>query len=230
VLGAACGDDGGAPQPDAAAADGGRLDSGREDRGAAADAARLEAGRPDAGGQDAFAGKPSVWIVGDSLAVGAGPPAQAQMTKYAVTVRAKVGATIDNRYPEVVNAVAAKADAIVIQAGINDVGSGTANVAALTNDVGRTLDATKGTRCVYWVTAQTKYTKGYLALNKSAPTLNQVIRGEVAKRSWAAVVEFQPYIDQHPELNAPDGLHLTAAGYQKLAGFYHDALKGCFGF
>ena len=154
-----------------------------------------DAGRPDAGRSDqaalepdAFAGKPTVWIVGDSLAVGAGPPAQTLMgAKYTLTVQGKVGATISDRFPTVQSAVAAKADGIVIQAGINDVGGGTANVTQLTADIGKTLDATKGTRCVYWVTYQTKFITGsYLALNKSAPTLDQVIRSEVAK--WGAVI------------------------------------------
>jgi hypothetical protein len=182
---------------------------------------------------DAFAGKPDVWIIGDSLAVGAGTPAKTLMgSKYTLTVQAKVGDTIAGRFPYVQSAVAAKADSIVIQAGINDVGGGVANVSQLQSDISKTLDATKGTRCVYWVTYQTKFITGsYTALSKSAPTLNQVIRSEVAKRpGWVQLIDFQPYIDAHPELNASDGLHLTTAGYQKLAQFYADALVTCFGF
>jgi lysophospholipase L1-like esterase len=58
-----------------------------------------------------------------------------------------------------------------------------------------------------------------------------MIRTQVAKRAgWAHLIDFQPYIDAHPELNASDGLHLTSTGYQKLAHHYADALASCFGF
>ncbi len=209
------------------------------DRGVAAADSAPDARRPtpDQGlppdlGPDVFAGKPVVWIVGDSLAVGAGGPAQTLMgSKYDLTVRGVVGAPISYAKSEVENAMAAGADAIVVQSGINNVGGGTANVSALTKEIGATLDAASGTLCVYWVTYQSVYTQGYLALNSSAPTLNQVIRDEVAKRApWAGLIDFQPHIDAHPELNAGDGLHLNSDGYQALATFYRDALLPCFGF
>lgn len=203
------------------------------DGGGPGDGSRPDLGRADGGGgkADAFSGTPRVWLVGDSLAVGATTPFQKlAVGRYAVTVRAKSGATISSRLPDLQAAATAGAEAVVIQAGINDVASGTANVSTLTAAIVRSLDALPRVPCLLWVTYQTKFSGTYARLAAAAPVLNQLIRAEVAKRApRGRVVEFQPYIDAHPELNAPDGLHLTGAGYQALARTYGDALKLCFG-
>lgn len=177
----------------------------------------------------------NIWLVGDSLAVGAEPHVRTLLDpSLAVIVHAKEGALIENRLPFLYQAGAA-ADAVVVQAGINNVGGGFIDESGLEASVASAMDATADAPCVVWTTYLTSYPDGaYTALGEAKPELggqsvsqrlNQILREQAAARDNVHVAEFQPLIDaQRDAWVAADGLHLNQTGYQNLAATYADTL------
>ena len=179
----------------------------------------------------------NLWFVGDSILVGAEPRVRELYDgSHNLEFRGQVGDSIGGRQPHIADASAATPDAVVIQAGINNVGGGFINVDALQSDIATAMDTVSNVPCVVWATYLSAYPSGsYTVLGQPkaelgglsvSQKLNELIRDEAAKRHNVHVADFQVLVDANVAAwVAGDGLHLSSVGYENLARLYRDTLE-----
>jgi lysophospholipase L1-like esterase len=145
-----------------------------------------------------------LFVLGDSVMVGAQGAVVAGLPDWQVTVQADVGlsllgaASIVRERREEIGEVA------VIALGAND---GT-DPAAFAQRIDGMMDALAGVPRVLWIDQATFET------GRSA--LNDVLVAAAVRHPSIEVVDWASEVAAHPEYVAPDGLHLSASGQQAM--------------
>jgi len=174
---------------------------------------RLPAGFPSPGKSYVFVDQPArragartVAVIGDSLTVGASPGLQAFLTDLNLKLDARVSRPTLEGVQAAASTKASTADIVVVALGSND--------ACAQAECRRRVDAVLGAvgpkPLVVWMLPATF--RPTMASVRSAITA-------AAKQSGGrmSVIDWQPYVDDHPEIKASDGIHLTADGYRLRA-------------
>jgi cell wall-associated NlpC family hydrolase/lysophospholipase L1-like esterase len=184
--------------------------------------------RTGAGGSGA-APTPSgadVWLTGDSLMVGV-----VATGRFAgATDRAHDGDPITAQIPNLAAAATAHAPLVLVSLGTNDAVNPAITDQQLTVRIDQALAATKGTECVVWDTVQAQFPPGspYQAtVGAVAPRFDRLLISEALRYPWVRIYDWAQVIAQHPSWTAPDGLHLTSAGYHALAAGFADTATSC---
>jgi lysophospholipase L1-like esterase len=145
------------------------------------------------------AGPGPVWILGDSLTVGASPYLAGLLPGRSVSIDARVGRTTDQGIAIAAREAPTLPGKVMVALGTNDGASGPEFAQRIDQ-----LMALLGTRRVLWVNVSRP---GYQALNDA-------LVSAVGRYPNLQVVDWRSAIAQHPEDVAGDGIHCTDAGYQ----------------
>ncbi len=162
--------------------------------------ATLPLGAPTRG-EAAPANGANVFVVGDSVLLGAADQIVAAMPRYRVTVDAEVSRTV----------LAAPAllrgrtdDVVVVSLGHND-GSGD-----FANRIDTVMGALAGVDHVIWLTQQ--------EFRADRAGMNDELRAATARWPKLEVLDWQAVVTRTPDANWDDGLHLRPAGADAMAG------------
>jgi len=145
-------------------------------------------------------------MLGDSLTGGASPGLQAFLTDVNLTLDARVSRPTLEGVQAAASTKASSADIVVVALGSND----SCEKAECRRRVDAVLRAVGAKPTVVWM--QPASFRPNMAAMQSAIT-------GAANRSGGRVdlLDWQPYLDDHPEIKASDGIHLTADGYRLRA-------------
>jgi len=174
---------------------------------------RLPPGFPSPGKSYVFVDQPArkagartVAVIGDSLTVGASPGLSAFLTDLNLRLDARVSRPTLEGVQAAESTKASAADIVVVALGSNDSCAET----ECRRRVDAVLAAVGPKTRVVWMPPTTF--RPTMTAMRSAITA-------AAKRSQGrvAVLDWQPYVDDYPEIKASDGIHLTADGYRLRA-------------
>jgi len=174
---------------------------------------RLPPGFPSPGKSYVFVDQPArragartVAVIGDSLTVGASPGLQAFLTDLNLRLDARVSRPTLEGVQAAASTKASTADIVVIALGSND----SCGEADCRRRVDAVLGAVGPKPSVVWMPPATF--RPTMAAMRSAISA-------AAKQSGGrmGVLDWQPYVDDHPEIKASDGIHLTSEGYRLRA-------------
>jgi len=174
---------------------------------------RLPAGFPSPGRSYVFidqaarkAGAPAVAVIGDSLTVGASPGLQAFLTDVNLRLDARVSRPTLEGVQAAASTKASSAAVVVVALGSND----SCSVTECRRRVDAVLGAVGPRAKVVWMLPAT--------FRPSMATMRSAI-GAAAKSSGGRVgaLDWQPYLDDHPEIKSSDGIHLNGEGYRLRA-------------
>ena len=175
--------------------------------------ARLPPGFPSPGRSYVFVDQPTrkagartVAVIGDSLTVGASPGIQAFLTDVNLRLDARVSRPTLEGVQAAASTKAAQADIAVVALGSND----SCDVRECRRRVDAVLGALGPRPRVVWMPPVT-----------FRPNM-QAMRSAIAAAAKASggrmtVLDWQPYVDDRPEIKSSDGIHLTSEGYRLRA-------------
>jgi len=152
------------------------------------------------------AGARTVAVLGDSLTVGASPGLALFFTDVNLRLDARVSRPTLEGVQAAASTKAAAADVVVVALGSND--------SCAEAECRRRVDAvlaSVGTKAkVVWMPPAT-FRPAMTAMRAAIAAAAKQSQGRVGVLDW------QPYIEDHPEAKAADGIHLTADGYRLRA-------------
>ncbi|MEO5680959.1 MAG: GDSL-type esterase/lipase family protein [Acidimicrobiales bacterium] len=175
--------------------------------------ARLPPGFPSAGRAYVFVDQPAraagartVAVLGDSLTVGASPGLQAFLTDVNLRLDARVSRPTLEGVQAAASTKASRADIVVVALGSND----SCAVAECRRRVDAVLAAVGTTSRVVWMPP--------VMFRPSMQAMRTAITAAAAASAGrVTVLDWQPYVDDHPEIKSSDGIHLTSDGYRLRA-------------
>ena len=174
---------------------------------------RLPVGFPSPGKSYVFvdqparkAGAPTVAVLGDSLTVGASPGMQAFLTDVNLRLDARVSRPTLEGVQAAASTKASRSDIVVVALGSND----SCDVAECRSRVDAVLAAVGPRAKVVWM-PPVMFRPKMQAMRTAVAAAAKASRGRVTVLDW------QPYVDDHPEVKSPDGIHLTSEGYRLRA-------------
>lgn len=173
---------------------------------------RLPPGFPTPGKAYVFIDQPArratgtVAVLGDSLTVGASPGFSAFLTDVNLRLDARVGRPTLEGVQAAASTKAPAADIVVVALGSND--------ACALAECRRRVDAVMGAigpkpRVVWMPPAS--FRPGMAAMQAAISAAAKQSKGRMSVLDW------QPYLDDHPEVKSSDGIHLTSDGYRLRA-------------
>lgn len=172
---------------------------------------RLPPGFPSAGrsyvylNQPARAGARTVGVIGDSLTVGASPGMASFLSDVNLRLDARVGRPTLEGVQAAASTRAAAADVVVVALGSND----SCTVAECRRRVDAVLAAIGPRPAVTWMPPA--------QFRPNMTAMRSAIAAAMKSRGRMTVLDWQPYLDDHPEITTADGIHLTAEGYRLRA-------------
>jgi lysophospholipase L1-like esterase len=161
----------------------------------------------------------SALVVGDSLAVGAGPYLAGYLPGWRIEESAFTGRHTDDGVAEIAGRAGSLPPVLVVSLGTNDDPAATET---FSGQVRRVLDAAGPSRCVVWPNivrppyngvSYSGYNRELAAAALSAPNL--------------ILIDWSRMIAGHPEWLASDGVHATPAGYRARARAIAQAAAFC---
>jgi len=186
---------------------------------------RLPPGFPSPGKAYVFVNQPArtgartVGVIGDSLTVGASPGIQAFLPDVHLRLDARVGRPTLEGVQAAASTRAAAADVVVVALGSND----SCTVAECRRRVDAVLTAVGSKPAVIWM-SPARFRPNMAAMRSA------IAAAATSSKGRMTVLDWQPYLDDHPEIIASDGIHLTADGYrlraQVTADHVHRLLAG----
>jgi lysophospholipase L1-like esterase len=187
---------------------------------------RLPPGFPSPGKAYVFVNQPArttgartVGVIGDSLTVGASPGMAAFLPDVHLRLDARVGRPTLEGVQAAASTRAAAADVVVVALGSND----SCAVAECRRRVDAVLAAVGPKPVVIWM-SPARFRPNMAAMRSA------IAAAATSSRGRMTVLDWQPYLDDHPEIIASDGIHLTAEGYrlraQVTADHVHRLLAG----
>jgi len=150
------------------------------------------------------AGARSVAVLGDSLTVGASPGLQAFLSDVNLKLDARVSRPTLEGVQAAASTRATTADIVVVALGSND----SCTAAECRRRVDAVLAAIGPKPTVVWM-SPAQFRPNMQAMRAAI--------GAAATRGRMSVLDWQPYLDDHPEIKSQDGIHLTADGYRLRA-------------
>jgi len=147
-----------------------------------------------------------VAVIGDSLTVGASPGLQAFLTDVNLRLDARVSRPTLEGVQAAASTKASTADIVVVALGSND----SCSEADCRRRVDAVLGAVGSKATVVWMPPAT-FRPSMTAMRSAISAAARQSGGRMS------VLDFQPYLDDHPEIKASDGIHLTADGYRLRA-------------
>ena len=174
---------------------------------------RLPPGFPSPGRAYVFVDQPSrtagarnVAVVGDSLTVGASPGLQAFLTDVHLRLDARVSRPTLEGVQAAASTRASRADIVVVALGSND----SCAVAECRRRVDAVLAAIGPSPRVVWM-PPVMFRPNMQAMRTAIAAAAKASRGRMTVLDW------QPYVDDHPAITSSDGIHLTPEGYRLRA-------------
>ena len=174
---------------------------------------RLPAGFPTPGKAYVFVDQPArraatgtVAVIGDSLTVGASPGLQAFLTDVNLRLDARVGRPTLEGVQAAASTKASSADIVVVALGSND----SCAVAECRRRVDAVLGAVGPKATVVWMQPAT-FRPSMTAMRSAISAAAKQLGGRMQVLDW------QPYLDDHPEIKSSDGIHLNGEGYRLRA-------------
>jgi len=152
------------------------------------------------------AGARTVAVIGDSLTVGASPGFANFLTDVNLRLDARVSRPTLEGVQAAASTKASSADVVVVALGSND----TCAEAECRRRVDAVLAAVGPRATVVWMPPAT-FRPGMATMRSAITAAAKQSNGRVAVLDW------QPYLDDHPEVKASDGIHLTGEGYRLRA-------------
>lgn len=174
---------------------------------------RLPPGFPTPGKSYVFVDQPAgraargtVAVIGDSLTVGASPGFSAFLPDVNLRLDARVSRPTLEGVQAAASTKASSADIVVVALGSND----SCALAECRRRVDSVLAAIGPKPTVVWMPPTTF---------RSSMTAMRAAISAAAKQSKGrmSVLDFQPYVDDHPEIKSSDGIHHTSDGYRLRA-------------
>ena len=174
---------------------------------------RLPDGFPSPGKSYVFVDQPTpkagartVAVVGDSLTVGASPGMQAFLTDVNLRLDARVSRPTLEGVQAAASTRASRSDIVVVALGSND----SCDVAECRRRVDAVVAAVGPRPKVVWMPP--------VMFRPNMQSMRTAIAAAAkASRGRMTVLDWQPYVDDHPEMKSPDGIHLTSEGYRLRA-------------
>jgi lysophospholipase L1-like esterase len=173
---------------------------------------RLPPGFPTPGKAYVFIDQPArpaagtVAVIGDSLTVGASPGFSAFLTDVNLRLDARVGRPTLEGVQAAASTKAPAADIVVVALGSND----SCAVAECRRRVDAVLGAIGPKPTVVWM-PPASFRPGMAAMQSAITAAAKASKGRMSVLDW------QPYLDDHPEIKSSDGIHLTREGYRLRA-------------
>ncbi len=174
---------------------------------------RLPPGFPSPGKAYVFVDQPArkaskgtVAVIGDSLTVGASPGMQAFLNDVNLRLDARVSRPTLEGVQAASSTRAPSADVVVVALGSND----SCALAECRRRVNAVLGAVGTKARVVWMPPAT-FRPGTAAMRSAVSAAAKQSRGRVSVLDW------QPYLDDHPEVKSTDGIHLNGEGYRLRA-------------
>lgn len=155
--------------------------------------------------QPARTGARTVAVIGDSLTVGASPGMAAFLSDVHLRLDARVGRPTLEGVQAAASIRAAAADVVVVALGSND----SCTVAECRRRVDAVLAAIGPRPAVTWMPPA--------QFRPNMTAMRSAIAAAMKSRGRMTVLDWQPYLDDHPEITTTDGIHLTAEGYRLRA-------------
>lgn len=151
-------------------------------------------------------GAKTVAVIGDSLTVGASPGLQVFLADMNLRLDARVSRPTLEGVQAAASTRASSADIVVVALGSND----SCAVAECRRRVDAVLGAVGAKPKVVWMPPAT-FRPNMTAMRSAISAAAKQSRGRVSLLDW------QPYLDDRPEIKASDGIHLTGEGYRLRA-------------
>ena len=148
----------------------------------------------------------TVAIIGDSLTVGASPGLQAFLSDVNLRLDARVSRPTLEGVQAAASTRASSADVVVVALGSND----SCAVADCRRRVDAVLGAVGAKATVVWMPPAT-FRPNMAAMRTAINAAAKQSRGRMGVLDW------QPYLDDHPEIKSSDGIHLNGEGYRLRA-------------
>ena len=174
---------------------------------------RLPPGFPSPGRSYVFVDQPTrkagartVAVVGDSLTVGASPGIQAFLSDVNLKLDARVSRPTLEGVQAAASTKASQADIVVVALGSND----SCDVRECRRRVDTVLGALGPRPRVVWM-PPVMFRPNMQAMRTAIAAAAKASGGRMTVLDW------QPYVDDHPEIKSSDGIHLTSEGYRLRA-------------
>ena len=146
------------------------------------------------------------FLPGDSLTVGASPGLQAFLGDVNLKLDARVSRPTLEGVQAAASTRATTADVVVVALGSND----SCAASECRRRVDAVLAAIGPKPTVVWM-SPAQFRPNMQAMRAAIAAAASATRGRMS------VIDWQPYLDDHPEITSPDGIHLTADGYRLRA-------------
>jgi lysophospholipase L1-like esterase len=169
-------------------------------------------------GLSAPAANGNVLVVGDSLEVGTGPHLKRELADVSVTIDARIARPSAEGVDTLRKRLRSDHEVVVFDLGIND---NPAQPETLTRDLEAARELMRG-RCLVVVTLISPPINGV-----STSALNLAVVRFAAETPNAQLVDWRAAAESDRSLLRPDGLHATAAGYQRRAELVAEGITGC---
>ena len=173
---------------------------------------------------------PVVAVVGDSITVLSGPGVEAELSGYALYIRAVDGKRIDQMIPALQAELQRDPKGVVINLGTNDAIQARTHPDWLTG-FDALWDLVRSRTCVVYVTVSTN--ADYLGRHAVAADIDAAIRQLAAQHRNVKIVDWNAAVHEDPSLlasrNPPaDHIHpYTSRAWRWLGTHYRSALESC---
>jgi len=159
-------------------------------------------------------------VIGDSLAIGMRPYLAGNLPGWQVTIDGRIGRPLAEGMTILANTtIPASGTVLALSLFTND---DPRNTDALSSAISRALKTAGPDGCVVWATIARPPLNGV-----GYGAANRVIQAAGAANPRMRIVGWAAYANEHPELLADDGVHLSTTGYQQLAAMYAQAASSC---
>jgi lysophospholipase L1-like esterase len=155
-----------------------------------------------------------VFVIGDSVMVGAAEAVRDALVGWDATVGAHVGLGTRGGTEALRERLAELGPVVVVELGLNDWGLAPSAFAGLVDDA---MDVLAG-RHVVWLTSP--------RFRPEVDGINEALRGATTRHAHLEVLEWGALVDAHPEATYADRIHLRPAGQAMLAGAVRAAIDG----
>jgi hypothetical protein len=166
----------------------------------------------------AAANEHSLFVNGDSLAVGTQPYVPRALPGWTVRTSASISRHAFEG-PGVLRAAGVLPPVIAVSLGTND---DPHQVGGFLRAIRETMSVVGPSRCVVWATIRRPPVAG-----ASYTGYNQALKAEARTRPNLKVVRWRKLVGQHREWLAADGVHVDAAGYSARAQAFARKIRRC---
>jgi lysophospholipase L1-like esterase len=167
----------------------------------------------------AAAERRSLFVNGDSLAVGTRPYLPGALPGWSIRTSASVSRHADEGAERLRSLGAALPRVIAVSLGTNDDPRDTATFARAIED---TMAIAGPDRCVVWATVRRPPVAG-----TSYRAYNRMLNAQARERPNLEVVRWDELVRAHPGWLAADGVHVNAAGYRARARAFARTIRRC---